>query len=172
MLLLAAGRTDFCLLNLYEGRLQFRYRVNGTLIKMWSPDGRMYNDRDWHDVFIQRYENNVTMQIDEHSVQKVLPARSLAELNVHFGVLVGGPGDFTADYLSNVENLRGCISDVYYNNINVLKRAKEGTLHVSTEGVEWNCSAEFDADERTAISFVQGAAHVVLAKPPVHSGER
>lgn len=61
---------------------------------------------------------------------------------------------------------------VYYNNINILKRAKERTAHVSSIGIAWTCSAEFDADEKNAISFVENDAYVVLAKPPVQTGER
>lgn len=173
MLMLAAGRTDYCLLNLDEGRLQFRININDTLVEMWSPKRLTFNDREWHDVSIQRYESNVTVQIDEHIVRKALPGRFKATvMNIQFGVFLGGPGDYSASYLSSVENLRGCISDVYYNSINVLKRAKEGTLHATGEGVAWTCSPEFDADESSPISFVQPMAHVVLAKPPVHTGER
>lgn len=39
-------------------------------------------------------------------------------------------------------------------------------------GIAWTCSTEFDADEINAISFVDDDAYVVLAKPPVQSGER
>lgn len=61
---------------------------------------------------------------------------------------------------------------VYYNNINVLKRAKERTSHVSSVHVAWTCSPEFDADENQSISFVDDDAFVMLAKPPVQTGER
>lgn len=36
----------------------------------------------------------------------------IAELNVHFGVFLGGLGDFSESYLSTVDNFRGCMSDV------------------------------------------------------------
>lgn len=36
----------------------------------------------------------------------------IAELNVHFGVFLGGLGDFSESYLSSVDNFRGCMSDV------------------------------------------------------------
>lgn len=173
LLLLAAGRTDYCLLSLDDGRVRLQFRVNDTLVDLESPKRQLYNDREWHDLSVQRYEHNVTMQIDEHIVRKTLPARSAAvELNIHFGVFLGGPGDYSAEYLSSMDNLRGCISDVYYNNINLLKRAKEGTSHVSSVGVTWSCSDEFDADVDSVIGFVDPEAHVVLAKPSVQTGER
>lgn len=173
MLLLAAGRTDYCLLNLDGGRVRLQFRVNETLVELWSPARQLFNDRQWHDLSVQRYDTNVTMQIDEHIVRKTLHARlPAAELNIHFGVFLGGPGDYSAEYLSSVDNLRGCISDVFYNNINLLKRAKEGTSHVSSIGVTWTCSDEFDADVDSVIGFVHPEAHVVLAKPSVQTGER
>ncbi len=49
---------------------------------------------------------------------------SYYELNVHFGVLVGGLGDFNEIFLGNQENFRGCIKDVLFNGIDVLQRAK------------------------------------------------
>lgn len=173
MLLLAAGRTDYCLLQLEEGRLRFRLRLNETLVELWSPKRAAYNDREWHDVSLQRYDENVTLQIDEHIVRKQLQQpRAATEFNVHFGVFLGGPGDYSAEYLSGVENLRGCISDVYYNNINLLKRAKEGMSHVSSVGVQWQCSAEFDADAGSVVGFEHPEAYVVLSKPAVPEGER
>jgi chondroitin sulfate proteoglycan 4 len=78
---------------------------------LWSPNGLIFNDLNWHDVVISRYESNFTMQIDEHFVRNNLPL-NVAELNVHFGVFLGGVGEFTEAYLGALENFRGCISDV------------------------------------------------------------
>lgn len=48
--------------------------------------------------------------------RKTLP--KLGELNIHFGVFLGGLGDFSESYLNSVDNFRGCMSDVnHFNNI-------------------------------------------------------
>lgn len=60
---------------------------------------------------IQRYETNLTLQVDEYFIRKSLPSR-ITEFNVHFGVFLGGLGDFSESYLSAIDNFRGCISDV------------------------------------------------------------
>ncbi|KAJ6647835.1 Contactin-associated protein 1, partial [Pseudolycoriella hygida] len=135
-----------------------------------TPKKIAFNDLQWHDVSIQRYETNITLQIDQHFVRKTMPSR-VNEFNVHFGVFLGGLGDFSETYLGSVDNYRGCISDVYYNNINVLKRAKERTSDVSSVNVAWTCSPEFDADENQSISFLVDDAFVTLAKSPVQTGE-
>ena len=46
------------------------------------------------------------------------------ELNVHFGVLVGGMGDFSEIFLGNQETFRGCMEDVLFNGIDVLEEAR------------------------------------------------
>lgn len=51
------------------------------------------------------------MQIDEYFATKTLPS-NVTELNVHFGVFIGGVGDFSAPYLNPLEYFRGCIADV------------------------------------------------------------
>lgn len=51
------------------------------------------------------------MQIDDNFIKKTLPIE-IPELNIHFGVFIGGLGDFSESYLDTVENYRGCISDV------------------------------------------------------------
>lgn len=43
--------------------------------------------------------------------RKTLPS-GIGELNVHFGVFIGGLGDFSETYLSSVDNFRGCMADV------------------------------------------------------------
>lgn len=60
---------------------------------------------------VQRYENNITLQVDGNIMRKTLPAE-MSALNVHFGTFLGGVGDFPAEYLTDVVGFRGCISDV------------------------------------------------------------
>lgn len=61
---------------------------------------------------------------------------------------------------------------VFYNNINVFKRAKERTSHTTNVHVLWTCSSEFDADQKQGISFMRDDSFVMLAKPVVQTGER
>lgn len=60
---------------------------------------------------VQRYENNITLQVDGNIIRKTLTPEMLA-LNIHFGTYLGGVGDFTTDYLNDVVGFRGCLSDV------------------------------------------------------------
>ena len=53
-----------------------------------------------------------------------LPGR-FYELNIHYGVFVGGMGDFNEIFLGNQKNFRGCMENVYFNSIDVMIRAEE-----------------------------------------------
>lgn len=53
-----------------------------------------------------------------------LPGR-FYELNIHYGLFVGGLGDFREIFLGLWDNFRGCLNDLQYNGVDVLARAKE-----------------------------------------------
>lgn len=113
-----------------------------------------------------RYETNLTLQVDEHFVRRNLPVE-VRELNVHFGVYLGGMTGYTLSYLQGIENFRGCISDVFYNNINIFKRARERSNHVETDRISWNCAPEFDAEIHETISFVDDVEGFMVYQKPI-----
>ncbi|XP_058818725.1 chondroitin sulfate proteoglycan 4 [Topomyia yanbarensis] len=171
LILLTAGRTDYSLLTIDGGRIRFSFKIDEYHTDLWSPVTLKFNDLQWHDISISRYAANLTMQIDEYFTTKTLPA-NVTELNVHFGVFIGGVGEYSAAYLGTSENFRGCIADIFYNNINIFKRARERTGHVTNERVSWICAPEFDADASTPISFLDDESYVILQKPTSRSGDR
>ncbi|XP_068150661.1 chondroitin sulfate proteoglycan 4 [Drosophila tropicalis] len=169
-LFLAAGRTDYCLLRLESGLISLSYKIERDVIQLRSPKKQKLNDLEWHDVAVQRFENNITLQVDGHLMRKQLPGE-LPPLNIHFGTFLGEVGDFTAEYLNDVIGFRGCISDVFYNNINIIKRAKDRTGHTTSTGVAWTCSTEFDGKIQDSISFLQNDSFALMLKESHASGE-
>lgn len=63
-----------------------------------------------------------------------LPGR-FYELNIHYGLFVGGLGDFREIFLGLWDNFRGCLNDLHYNGVDVLTRSKETNVSKSTVGV-------------------------------------
>ncbi|XP_053692185.1 chondroitin sulfate proteoglycan 4 [Sabethes cyaneus] len=171
LILLTAGRTDYSLLSIDGGRIRFSFKIDEYHTDLWSPVTLKFNDLQWHDISISRYAANLTMQIDEYFTTKTLPA-NVTELNVHFGVFIGGVGEYSAEYLDSSKNFRGCIADIFYNNINIFKRARERTGHVTNERVSWICAPEFDADASTPISFLDDESYTSIQKPTSRSGDR
>ena len=47
------------------------------------------------------------------------------ELNIHYGVFVGGMGDFNEIFLGNQKNFRGCIENVFFNGLDVMVKAED-----------------------------------------------
>lgn len=103
------------------------------------------------------------LQVDETAVKKRLPGRFF-ELNIHFGIFLGGQGDFSELFLGHMENFRGCMEDVYYNGVKIIEKARSRSGSVHVEGVTWNCAPEFDADLNSDISFVDEGAYLILPK--------
>lgn len=63
--------------------------------------------------------NHHNFQVDDNVVKKKLPGRFF-ELNIHFGIFLGGQGDFSELFLGHMENFRGCMEDVstcFFDNI-------------------------------------------------------
>lgn len=60
---------------------------------------------------------------------------------------------------------------VFYNNINIIKRAREGTGHTVGKGVSWTCSSEFDGTTKDSISFLNSDSFALMAKGSQNTGE-
>ena len=57
------------------------------------------NDLSWHEVNLTRRDANITLRIDAiHAVSDELPGRFF-ELNIYFGVYIGGQGGFNELFL-------------------------------------------------------------------------
>ena len=59
-----------------------------------------------------------------NSTRAKLPGR-FYELNIHYGVFVGGMGDFNEIFLGNQKNFRGCLENLFFNGIEVLVHSKK-----------------------------------------------
>ncbi|XP_046745666.1 chondroitin sulfate proteoglycan 4 [Diprion similis] len=172
MLLLAAGKTDYCLVKLVAGRLKVHINLGAGESEIASPRGLTLNDLSWHEVNLTRREANITLQIDViHATRSVLPGRFF-ELNIHYGVYIGGQGDFNELFLGHTEYLRGCMADIHYNGANVVESARLRKGQSVATGVAWGCSTEFDASRDTEISFVEDGAFIAIPKPIPRTGTR
>uniref|UniRef100_A0A336JZW2 CSON006659 protein n=1 Tax=Culicoides sonorensis TaxID=179676 RepID=A0A336JZW2_CULSO len=159
LLLATFGRLDSCVLQLLSGKLRLSMKVSSHSIELYSPLNHIFNDDQWHDVSVFRYESNITLQIDSYFERQFLPP-SVGSLNIHFGVYIGGLGDFSINSINSKFYFRGCMSDIYFNSINVLKRAKENALFVISKYISWTCEEEFDVNEEKSISFLKNDSYV------------
>ena len=100
--------------------------------------------------------SNIFLQIIILLFRATLPGR-FYELNIHFGVFVGGMGDFNEIFLGNQKNFRGCLENVYFNNIDVMTAAEEAMAsgkEATLTNIQWECAEEFEASSSEPISYV------------------
>nr|XP_040572532.1 chondroitin sulfate proteoglycan 4-like [Lepeophtheirus salmonis] len=92
-----------------------------------------------------------------------LPGR-FYELNVHFGVFVGGMGTFNEIFLGNQENFRGCLENLFFNGVDILNKAHESAevdaSSAIVHGITWNCSPEFDGRTNEPLSFMDSDSFI------------
>lgn len=113
LIFLAEGRSDYALINLEQGRVRFLFKIHSHTVELRLPNTtKPLNDLEWHDIAIQRYLMNLTMQVDGDFVRETLPENEDAFMNIQFGIYLGGLGDYSARHLDNVVSFRGCMSDV------------------------------------------------------------
>ena len=66
-------------------------------------------------------------------------------------------GDFNEIFLGNQKNFRGCLENVFFNNIDVMQRAEDATVQgkeAKVFNINWECSSEFEQSSSEAISYV------------------
>uniref|UniRef100_A0A1Y1JQR6 Chondroitin sulfate proteoglycan 4 n=2 Tax=Photinus pyralis TaxID=7054 RepID=A0A1Y1JQR6_PHOPY len=162
LIFLVAGSIDYCILRLDDSRLKVNINLGSGEFEIASPPGVKLNDLEWHEVTVIRREASLSLVIDNRQpIKKQLPGKFF-ELNIHYGLFVGGYGNFTDVFFGHQENFRGCLSDLIYNGIPVLERVRFRQTQATVQGITWNCGAEIDADSNQPISFVDDGAYFTV----------
>ncbi|CAH1153718.1 unnamed protein product [Phaedon cochleariae] len=165
LILLVAGITDYCIVEIEKGRIKVNINLGAGESELISPSGLKLNDMKWHGIIIERKEANLSMVIDTiYKVQKHLPGKFF-ELNIHYGLFVGDNKNKnnTDIFFGHVEKFRGCISNLIYNDMKVLEHARHRQSQSSVQGITWNCAAEFEATNDQPISFIEDDAYMIFS---------
>ncbi|RWS25499.1 Chondroitin sulfate proteoglycan 4-like protein, partial [Leptotrombidium deliense] len=161
IIFLSAGPIDYCLITLENGALKVRINLGSGEAILTSKSGLKLNDLVWHQVDIDRNEGELSMTIDGlHTTYLEIPG-SFFELNIKYGIYVGGLGDFNELFLGNLRAFRGCIENLRFNEINVFETISQTATSI-VESVTFECSAEFDSSANNAISFIETSAFIVI----------
>lgn len=84
----------------------------------------------YHIMFENYSKNFYDLRVKYFFSRANLPGR-FHELNIHFGIWLGGLGGFNEIFLGNLPSFRGCMSHITYNAEDVLLRAKSQPGQVS-----------------------------------------
>ncbi|XP_053337191.1 chondroitin sulfate proteoglycan 4 [Clarias gariepinus] len=165
VLFLAAGQTDYLLLELSSGRLQAKLDLGAGERILQSDKGNPLNDLAWHTVDIIHDQFNVNLTVDKHFQTSQRLPTSHQELDISDGLYIGGTGGLDKVYLpTDLTGFRGCLDEVLFNQHNLLSSLRPYSGLKSVYEVSLGCSPQFFANEEEAISFFSSKAYVSL--PP------
>ncbi|NXK49129.1 CSPG4 protein, partial [Chauna torquata] len=161
LLFLAAGKKDYCLMELHSGNLQLRVNFGMGERVLHSQQRSQLNDLAWHLVELHHEHDNVTLVIDKHDRTSAKMPGILYELNVDHGFYVGGTSELDVPYLGGaLSNFRGCIDDVSFNQLDILMPLRPSPGFKNVHEVSAGCSDEFFAGEDEPISFFSSRSYV------------
>ncbi|NXK65276.1 CSPG4 protein, partial [Sylvietta virens] len=161
LLLLAAGKTDYCLMELHSGYVQLRINFGVGERVLHSQQRSQLNDLAWHLVELHHEQDNVTLVIDKHDRTSAKMPGILCELNIDYGFYIGGTGKLDVPYLVGaLHSFRGCIDDVSFNQLDILMPLRPSPGFRNIHEVSVGCSDEFFAGEEEPISFFSSRSYI------------
>ncbi|NWW70284.1 CSPG4 protein, partial [Climacteris rufus] len=161
LLFLAAGKTDYCLIELHSGYVQLRINFGVGERVLHSQQRSQLNDLAWHLVELHHEQHNVTLVIDKHDRTSAKMPGILYELNIDYGFYIGGTSKLGVPYLVGaLPSFRGCIDDVLFNQLDILMPLRPSPGFKNIHEVSVGCSDEFFADEEEPISFFSSRSYI------------
>lgn len=101
-----------------------------VLCELYEFTVHLWKETYYHIMFENYCKNFYDLRVKYFFSRANLPGR-FHELNIHFGIWLGGLGGFNEIFLGNLPSFRGCMSHITYNAEDVLLRAKSQPGQVS-----------------------------------------
>ncbi|XP_034728015.1 chondroitin sulfate proteoglycan 4 [Etheostoma cragini] len=164
LLFLAAGQTDYFLLELHAGRLQLKLDLGSRELILQSERSIQFNDLAWHSVEVRHVQHNITLTVDKNShTAAKMPQSSHHDLEIFDVLYVGGSGGLDRLYLPrDPVGFRGCMDEVIFNEHDLLSSLRPYTGFKNVHEVSLGCSPQFFATEEDPISFFSSRAYISL----------
>ncbi|NXN06648.1 CSPG4 protein, partial [Indicator maculatus] len=160
LLFLAAGKKDYCLMELCSGILQLRINFGVEERVLHSQQRSQLNDLAWHLVELYHEHDNVTLVIDKRDRSSTKMPGILYELDVDYGFYIGGTSKLDVPYfVGALPSFRGCIDDVLFNQLDILMPLRNSGLK-NVHEVSVGCSDEFFGGEDKPISFFSSRSYI------------
>ena len=165
LLFLAAGRTDYLLVQLKAGIIEARTNLGSGEGVVSSARGVRLDNAKWHNLEITCEQGLIFLIVDGRAQDQSATPGNFHDLNIELGVYLGGRGNMKTSYLTeSMRPFRGCLRGVKYNKRDILNGA-QNAFHVS-----WFCDEEFMAGSDSAISFTNETSFVSLPSFRIYLG--
>ncbi|KAJ6664128.1 hypothetical protein lerEdw1_008343 [Lerista edwardsae] len=163
LLFLAAGQKDYLLLELRSGVLQARMDLGSEELTITSPAGPHLNNLVIHDADLLVADGQMTLIVDGFFNASVEIPGPLQQLDIDYGLYVGGTGSLELPYLTGVSlPFRGCLHAVTFNDRSVLSVLATGTGSKRSHGVREGCSVEFSAGPDDPLGFLGPNSYIAF----------
>ncbi|XP_055346418.1 chondroitin sulfate proteoglycan 4-like [Paramacrobiotus metropolitanus] len=178
IIFLAAGETDYCLVELRNGRLRVRVNLGSGESVLQSPRGLRLDDYVWHTAQLSRRNAQATLTVDRQYVSHLIIPGVFYQLNIIYGVYLGGLGQFRDLFLGHFVQFRGCLKNVKFNTIeanrvrnwDILRTAflnQSNPADCVLQHIRWDCDDEFSAKNHDPISFISQDNFVTFPTLPI-----
>ncbi|XP_060116044.1 chondroitin sulfate proteoglycan 4 [Heteronotia binoei] len=163
LLFLAAGQTDYLLLELRGGMLQARLDLGSEELTVKSPAGPQLNNLVIHDADLLVANGRMSLTVDGlFNASVVLPAPP-HQLDIDYGLYVGGTGSLDLSYLTGASlPFRGCLHAVTFNDHDVLSALASRSSAKRVHGVREGCSEEFSAGSDDPLGFLGPNSYIAF----------
>ncbi|XP_037536840.1 chondroitin sulfate proteoglycan 4 [Nematolebias whitei] len=169
LLFLAAGQTNYFLLELHAGRLQVKLDLGSGEQVLESDRGIQLNDLAWHSIEVHHVRSNVTLTVDKNSHTSIEMPGPYHNLNIIDGLYIGNSGGLDKMYLPrDLIGFRGCMDEVVFNEHDLLSSLRPYTGYKYVYEVSLGCSPQFFAGEEDPVSFFSSRAYVSLPTWSTH----
>ncbi|XP_062588516.1 neurexin-4-like [Saccostrea cucullata] len=145
VLLYADGNQgDFIALQLHRGNLLFSIDLGSTQLQRGltqQTGGSLLDDSQWHDIIIRRNHTKITLVVDR--LETHFETNGLFyRLNLDKKIYLGGLLTFNMNGITVKYNFDGCLDNVVFNGIRMIRDTKNGFKGFSMVGAmpdPWNC---------------------------------
>ncbi|XP_047412438.1 chondroitin sulfate proteoglycan 4-like isoform X2 [Sciurus carolinensis] len=171
LLFLAAGKNDYCVIELLAGTLRVRAHL-GTGEQVLLSEQRVHmDDLVWHSVALYYVKDSISLVVDKHYETASQISDGMHNSNFHHGIYIGGHGGLSVPYLDGkIPNFRGCMEDVKFNQREILMSLRSYPGFKKVYEVSLGCNDEFFAGEDEAINFFSSRSYVTFPEWKVQGG--
>ncbi|XP_038354044.1 chondroitin sulfate proteoglycan 4-like isoform X1 [Canis lupus familiaris] len=163
LLFLAAGKNDYCIIELLSGNLRVRVNLGVGKQVLLSEQRLHMDDLVWHLVELYCFKNSISLVIDKHYETTGQIAGGMHNLHFQHGIYIAGHGGLDVAYLDEeLPNFRGCMEDVVFNQREILASLRSYPSFKKVYEVSLGCSDEFFAGEDEAINFFSSRSYVTF----------
>ncbi|XP_051028339.1 chondroitin sulfate proteoglycan 4-like [Acomys russatus] len=170
LLFLAAGKSDYCLIQLLSGILQVKMNVGAGEEILLSEQRLHVDNLVWHSVVLYYGKGNVSLVVDRLYQTAGQLAGETHSFTFHHGIFVGGRGGLSVPYLDRkTPNFRGCMKGVVFNQREILASLRPYPGFKKVYEVSLGCDDAFFAGKDEAISFFSSRSYVTFPGWKVHA---